>query len=216
MRATAIRFFGLSLILAAMACAIAAQEIVDRIAARIESDVILLSDIQLLSRYQLFLDGKSESDAQILDRLIDQWVVRTEAEASQFPAPKSADIDRSMERLRGSFDSPDQYEARRKQNGLSEEEVRALAASQLYLSSYLDSRFRPSVQIDSAAIEDFYKNSLLPKAKEKGQDPPTLDAARDVIQEALVQEKVNELADKWLKESRARVHLEILMNGGAK
>ena len=217
MRATAIRFFGLSLILVAiMACAIAAQEIVDRIAVRIESDVILFSDIQLLSRYQQFLDGKSESDAQILDRLIDQWVVRTEAEASQFPMPKTAEIDQSMERLRGSFDSPDQYEVRKKQNGLTEQEVRSLATSQLYLSSYLDSRFRPSVQIDSAAIEDFYKNSLLPKAKEKGQDPPTLDAARDVIQEALIQEKVNELADKWLKESRARVHVEILLNGGAK
>lgn len=216
MRRTPIRFFGLSLILAAMAWAIAAQEIVDRIAARIENDIILLSDIRLLSRCQQFLDGKSESDAQILDRLIDQWVVRTEAEASQFPAPKTAEIDQSMERLRGSFGSPDQYEARKKQNGLTEQEVRALTASQLYLSSYLDSRFRPSVHIDSAAIEDFYKNSLVPKAKEKGQDPPTLDAAREVIQEALVQEKVNELADKWLKESRARVHVELLMNGAAK
>jgi hypothetical protein len=58
----------------------ASQEIVDRIAARVENDIILLSEIRLLSRYQEFLDGKSETDTQILDRLIDQWMVRTEAD----------------------------------------------------------------------------------------------------------------------------------------
>jgi len=63
-----------------------AQEIVDRIVARVENDIILLSDIRALSRYQLFLDGKSETDAQILERLIDQWIVRTEASVSRFPA----------------------------------------------------------------------------------------------------------------------------------
>src|SRR5215467_10967018 len=56
-----------------------AQEVIDRIVARVENDVILLSDVRLLARYQLLVDGKSESDAEILDRLIDQWIVRTEA-----------------------------------------------------------------------------------------------------------------------------------------
>jgi hypothetical protein len=62
----------LSLLLFATVAGIAApQETVDRIAARVENDIILLSDIRALSRYQEFLDGKSESDSQILDRLND-------------------------------------------------------------------------------------------------------------------------------------------------
>ena len=43
------------------------QQVIDRIVARIESDVILASDIRLLSRYQLLVEGKAESDAEILD-----------------------------------------------------------------------------------------------------------------------------------------------------
>jgi hypothetical protein len=214
--ALAIRVLLLPLLIANAAGIPAAQEIVDRIAARVENDIILLSDIRALSRYQQFLDGKSETDAQILDRLIDQWIVRTEANVSLFPHPSDSEIERSLERLRKSFKSAEEYEARKKQSGLSDADVRAIAASQLYLSNYLDSRFRPSVQVDPKAIEDFYQNTFLPLAKERGQEPPSLDAARDAIQEALVQGGINEQAERWLKESRARVHVENLLNGDSR
>jgi len=215
-RGMAIRVFLVSQLVASAAGLPASQEIVDRIAARVENDIILLSDIRVLGRYQQFLDGKSETDAQLLERLIDQWMVRTEADASRFPQPSDAEIDRALERLRKSFASAEEYEARRKQSGLSESEVRGIVASQLYLSDYLDSRFRPTVQADPKAIEDFYKKSIVPQAKALGQEPPSLDAAREAIQEALVQRGINEQAEKWLKESRTRLHIENLLDGGSK
>jgi parvulin-like peptidyl-prolyl isomerase len=189
---------------------LSAQEIIDRIAARVENDVILMSDLRELSHYQQLLDGKAEPDEQLLDRLIDQWIVRSEAEASRFPQPSDADVNRGMERLQKSFASAEEYESRRKQSGLSEAEVRRMVTSQLYLSSYLDSRFRPSVQIDAKAIADFYQNGVIPRAQARGQTPPTLEDAREPIQEALVQRGINEQADRWMKESRARLHVDKL------
>jgi hypothetical protein len=56
----------------------------------------------------------------------------------------------------------------------------------------------------------------LPVAKARGQEPPSLEAARDSIQEALIQQKINEQADRWLKESRLRLHIEKLLEEGAK
>ena len=216
MRALVIRVFLLSLLLTNGVGIGAAQEVLDRIAARIESDIILLSDIRALSRYQEFLDGKSETDSQILDRLIDQWIVRTEANVSRFPQPSAAEIERSVERVRKSFASTVEYEARKKQIGLSDADVREMAASQLYLSNYLDSRFRPGVQIDPKTVDDFYQKSVVPLAKARGQEPPPLDAARDSIQEALVQRGINDQADQWLIESKARLHIEKLLNEAAK
>jgi len=67
-------------------CPVKAQQVVDRIVARVDEDIILQSDVDQLARYQLLVDGKSESQEQILERLIDQWIVRKEAEASRFPA----------------------------------------------------------------------------------------------------------------------------------
>jgi parvulin-like peptidyl-prolyl isomerase len=215
MRGLAIRvaLFWLSL---AIAGGMAAQEIVDRIVARVENDIILLSDIRALSRYQQFLDGKSEKDAQILERLIDQWIVRTEANASRFPQPSDADIDRELERVQKSFASKEEFEARRKQIGLSAAEIRDMVGTQLYLSNYLDSRFRPGVQIDPKTIDDFYEKSVVPRAKARGQEPPPLDTARDFIQEALVQRGINDQADQWLIESKSRLHIEKFLDEAAR
>lgn len=187
---------------------LAAQEVVDRIVARVENDVILWSDVRGLARYQQFLDGKPETDDQILDRLIDQWIVRTEAEASRSPHPSEADIDRGLGRIRDSFRSDEEYQARMKQAGLSEQNVRAMVAFELYLSNYLDSRFRAAVRIDPKEVEDFYQTEVVPRAKARGQEPPDLDAARDSILEALIEHGINQQAEQWLKESRLRLHIE--------
>lgn len=189
-----------------------AQELIDRIVARVDTDIILLSDVRELSRYQQFSDARSESDAEVLDRLIDQWIVRTEARAALFPVPSDDDVNRSLERLKRSFSSPEAYEERKKQSGLSDDDVRRMLRSQLYLSTYLDSRFRASIQIDDKAIQDFYESRVVPRAESRGQAPPTLDAARDFIQEVLVQRAINVQADKWLKESRARLHLDNMLS----
>jgi hypothetical protein len=102
---------------------IGAQETLDRIVARVENDIILLSDVQALSRYQQLVEGKSEVPRQILDRLIDQWIVQTEAEVARFPHPSDADIDRGLSRLQKSFVSTEEYEARKKEIGLDDSET---------------------------------------------------------------------------------------------
>jgi parvulin-like peptidyl-prolyl isomerase len=192
------------------------QEVVDRIAARVENDVILLSEVHELSRYQKLVDGKSESDAQILDRLVDQWIVRTEAAAARFPRPAAGEIDRSMELLKKSFASDAEFETRKRESGLTDAQVREVVEAQLYLSNYLDSRFRPAVQIDPQEVLKFYQEALVPRAKARGQEPPTLEAARDAIQEALFQRGINAQAEQWIRESRTRLHVDKLLAEDAK
>jgi len=189
-----------------------AQEVIDRIVARVETDIILLSDVRQLNRYQVFLDGKAQSDADILNRLIDQWIVRSEANVARFPQPSDDDVNRSIERLKRSFSSPEEFQERQKQSGISDDEIRRFVRVQLYLSNYLDSRFRPAIQVDEKAIDEFYKTRVVPRAESRGQTPPTLENARDFIQEALVQRAINEQADRWLKESRTRVRVEIMLD----
>ncbi len=202
-------FVALSLLCAAVARGSAApQRIVDRIAARVENDVILLSEVRELGAYQLLINGKKESDGQLLDRLIDQWIVRTEAEVAHFPRPAEADVDRELDTLKKTAESPERFNVRLRGSGLKEPELRRLVREQLFLANYLDSRFRPAVQIEPKAIEEFYEKTVVPLAKARGEPPPTAEAAREWIREVLVQRGINEQADRWLKESRARLHVE--------
>jgi hypothetical protein len=203
-------------LLALAATCVRSQELLDQIAARVESDVILLSEVRALSRYQLLADGKSEGDAAILDRLIDQWIVRSEADTARFPHPTDVEIAHGVEHLQASFASPEEYEGRKKQSELSDKEIRRMVAEQLYLSNYLDSRFRPAVQVDAKQVEDFYQQAVVPRAKAHNQAPPPLDASREYIQEALVQRGINDQAEVWLKESRARLHVEKFLKESGK
>ena len=195
-------FFALALLFLAAAAA-RPQEVVDRLAARIESDIILRSEVRQLGAYQQLLDGKRESDAQLLDRLIDQWIVRTEAEASRFPRPAAADVEREVEKLKKALPAGQEFGG-----DLREADLRSLVAEQLYLSAYLDSRFRPAVQIEPQAIDDYYATTLVPQARIRGETPPPLESVRESIRELLIQRGINEQADRWLKERRARLHVE--------
>ncbi len=203
-------------LLALAATCAQSQELLDQIAARVESDIILLSEVRTLSRYQMLVDGKAETDTAILDRLIDQWIVRNEADTARFPHPTDVEIAHGVEHLQASFASPDEYQARKKQSGLSDKEIQHAVAEQLYLSNYLDSRFRPAVQVDAKQVEDFYQQAVVPRAKARNQAPPPLDASREYIQEALVQRGINEQAEVWLKESRARLHVEKFLKDSGK
>jgi parvulin-like peptidyl-prolyl isomerase len=206
-RASLVLGFAVGL-LAVTALPLPAQEVIDRIAARVDNDIILLSDVHDLERYQQLVDGKSETDAQVLDRLVDQWIVRSEAETARFPLPSDDDVNRGVERVQKSFTSPEEYESKKKQIGLTDAAVKAMVSSQLYLSNYLDSRFRPSAKIEPKDVEDFYDKAVIPRAQARGQVPPSLDAARDYIREALIQRSINDQAERWLNESRGRVHVE--------
>lgn len=192
------------------------QEVVDRIVARVENDVLLQSDLRELARYQKFVDDKSETETILLNRLIDQWIVRTEAEAARFPQPSQADVQRGIDRLARSFGSKEEMAEREKKNGLSDAEIKKMVAAQTFLSNYLDSRFRPSVQVDSKAVQEFYEKNVVPRAKGRGQTPPTLEAAQDFIQELLVQRGINEQADRWLQESRAHLHVKMFLSEATK
>jgi hypothetical protein len=198
----------LGALLALLATCAQGQELLDQIAARVENDIILRSEVRALSRYQLLVDGKAESDQAILDRLVDQWIVKSEADTARFPHPSDAEIAHGVEHLQAAFASPEEYQSRKRQSGLSDTEIRRMVAQQLYLSNYLDSRFRPAVQVSSKQVEDFYQDAVIPRAKARNQAPPALDASREYIQEALVQRGINEQAEIWLKESRARLHVE--------
>src|SRR5947209_11592127 len=92
------------------------QQLLDQIAARVETDIILLSEVRTLSRYQMLVDGKAESDGAILDRLIDQWIVRNEADTARFPHPADVEIAHGVDHLQASFASPEEYQARRNQS----------------------------------------------------------------------------------------------------
>jgi parvulin-like peptidyl-prolyl isomerase len=189
-----------------------AQQVVDRIVARIEDDIITLSEVRELGRYQQLVQGSSEDDDRLLAELIDQWIVNSEATAARFPRPIEAEVNRELDRLEKQFASPEAYRARLQELGLSAT-VRRIVERQLYLVRYLDYKFRPTSQVDAEAIEKYYREQLTPQLTARGQTVPPLESVEDEIRELLTERQISERASRWLDETRSRLKIELQAKG---
>lgn len=183
--------------------------VVDRIVARIEDDIILQSQVRELGAFQQLIEGHADSDDKLLDELIEQWVVETEATASHFPQPAQSEVDRELSRLRETFATPDKYASRLNELGLSATQVRQLLNRQIYVERYVDYKFRPSVQIESAAIDAYYKKELLPELAKKNQPAPDRAAVEAQIRELLTQRIISDQTLKWLDDTKSRLKIDI-------
>jgi hypothetical protein len=186
---------------------------VDGVAARIEDDIIMDSEVRELAAFQQLVDGRSKPRGELIRELADQWIVRGEADAAQYPQPSADDVERAYAQLAGQFASPEEFKSRCTAAGLSENAVRRMLAEQLYLSRFLDYRFRPAAQVDQKQLQKYYDEEFAPQLKARGQAVPPLEDVEDTIREVLVQRQINERARQWLDDTRDRLKIDIMSTG---
>ncbi len=188
---------------------------VDGIAARIEDDIITESEVRELTAFQKLVDGQAKSRIEVIQELADQWIVRGEAAVAAFPPPSKDDIDRAYAQFVKQFPSPQVFQTQCKTLGLTEPAIRRILSQQLFLSRFIDYRFRPAAQVDDKQIEDYYRDEFAPQLKAKNQTVPELDDVEDTIREVLVQRAISERAAKWLDDTREHLKIDIVMQGAA-
>jgi hypothetical protein len=213
MRAAAIFAFGLSLAALAKSAAAAPQsapqaQVVDAIVARIEDAIITLSELRELAAYQQLVDGRSQSNEELRSELIEQWVVNNEATTARFPLPAATEVDRELQRLQNNFPG-DAYQRRLAAVGLTTEAVRRMITRQIYLARYLDYKFRSSVQVSDTAIENYYRDHLVPELQAKGQQAPALADVTGQIRELLIEQGVTDRTAAWFGETKPRLKIEL-------
>jgi hypothetical protein len=187
-----------------------AQQVVDRIIARVEDDVLLQSDLRELGEFQQLQGTKVEPESTRLDELIDQWVIEHEGQAAQFPQPSDADVNTSLDQLKKNLGGDEIFQKRLKETGLSAASVKRILARILFYSRYLDYKFRTAAQIDSAAEDKYYNTEFAEQLKTRGEKLPLIETVRPAIHELLVQEDISRRAAEWLTESRSRLKIEIV------
>jgi len=191
----------------------AGAQTVDGVAVRIEDDILTESEVRELSEFQQLVDGQAKSRDEIIRELSDQWIVRGEADAARYPQPSADDVQNAYAALAKQFASPEDFEKRCTSVGLSEAAVRRLLAQQVYLSRFLDYRFRPAAQVDDKQIETYYNDEFVPQLKVRGQTVPALDDVDETIREVLVQRAIDDRAKQWLDETRVRLRIDVISDG---
>jgi hypothetical protein len=189
-------------------------EQIDGVAARIEDDIITESEVYELSAFQQLVDGKPKPRADVLRELADQWLIRSEATTATYGQPSATDVDHAYADFVKQFASPEIFKQRCADAGISEAAVRRIIQQQLYLSRFIEYRFRPAAQVTDQQVADYYRDDFVPQLKARNAEIPPLDDVDDTIREVLIQRVISDRANKWLDETRGRLRIDVVSKEG--
>ena len=193
-----------------------ADEVLDRIVVTVNGDVILLSDWQDELRYEALMSGRklenvtAEEQKAGLDHLIDQELVREQMRPADVKPIPPEQINKQMQVVEAEVlrENPGaSWKQVLSKYDLSEDFIHNRITTELQQLQLVDTRFRPSVQVSQAEIEQYYKDQIVPKLPVG--DPVSLSEATPKIREILLQEKMNQMFDSWLESLRAQAQIKL-------
>jgi peptidyl-prolyl cis-trans isomerase SurA len=195
-----------------------AGEVIDRIVATVNGRIILQSDLDEALSYEALLNGRNLSQftdderRSALDRLIDQELLRGQLKSADFRHASEAEAAARVS------DARKQYAEAATEAGwqsvlaryrLREKDLLSHVQQQLDLTRLVDARLRPTVQIDSKTIEDYYREKFVPQLRQSGSSEVPLADVSARIRELLTEQKVNELLISWLQTLRSEGDVRI-------
>ena len=196
-----------------------AGEVLDRMVATVNGHAILQSDWNDEVRYESFMSGRplaaltTEDRRAAFERLIDQELLREQMSSTDFKPASSEEIAKQIGDLKKRYPQEhagESWDAALSSYGTTEALVAGHVAIELNALRLVDSRLRPSIQVDNAAIENYYKTELLPKVA-TGQRP-SLQEATPTIRELLVQQQMNQALSSWLESMRSQAQIRMLIS----
>lgn len=204
-------YFFLASVLCFLICAPAlkAADVIDRVVARVNGQVILLSDWDEELSFEAFEDARppdhfSTMERQAaLDRLIDRHLMREQLKLLEpVPADKSSVQSRIAEiRAAHAAKTEASWESALQRYGLTEAELSRRVSSELNLMQSVDARLRPNIQIDEASVASYYKEKFGSTTSQAGTTPPPEIAVK--IKQILTEQKMNDLMSAWLQSLRS-------------
>lgn len=189
-----------------------AGQIIDRIVATVNGHIILQSDWDDAVRCEAFMNGHSLPDVtpkdrkDVLDRLIDQELLREQIPPQETPAVSDSDVTRRLAEIRKFYDKAGDSQVWAKtlaQYQVTVPQIKDKIVLQMQLMWLVNSHLRGEVQIDQKSIESYYNQDLIPQLDQSGAKQIPLAKATPQIKEILTQRKMNELLIAWLQNLRA-------------
>ena len=201
-------------------------DIVDRIAAIVNGDIVLESDVEdeerftRLNPYGEDTEGKSPHDAA-LTRMIDRTLIlQQERGYPQVPVTdESVDKDEADMRkdlpacAKADCASDAGWKNFLATYGFTREELRERLRQRTGILHFIETRFRSGIRVTDHQISDYYNNTMLPEYAKRGATAPPLDTVEDRIEDVLLEQQVSVLLDQWLKTLRDSGHVRILKSG---
>ena len=197
--------------------AAAAAEPIDRLAVVAGRQVVTLSAVAEQLRIAAFLNQEPLADTtanrrRAAERIVDQILLRREMEVSRYAPQNAAEAEAMFAKVRERFPAPESFRHKLDEYRITEEALRRNLLLQVDTLRFLDIRFRPGSTVTDGEIELYYRETFAPMwEKRAGAGPlPEVDDARERIEQILMDGKVDQALEQWLKQARSQVRIRFL------
>ncbi|MEX2302792.1 MAG: hypothetical protein WD733_17750 [Bryobacterales bacterium] len=197
--------------------AISRAEVIDRIVAVVGQHAITASEVELQLRLEaLFnrepLEITDEKRRRALQRLIAVRVIQSEAIMAGFLSTSEQDVQlRLQQARRQGYANGLGFEQALQEYDLREQDVADFWRQVIGYERFKDFRFKTGLEISAEAVAAYYEKNVVAEFNKEGQGAaPPLAEIYDQVEQAVIEERANEMLDEWLKETRPQTRIVIL------
>lgn len=202
----------LAFILVALSVPAARAEVIDRILAVVEGQLITLSDVRAVTRLALETAPQSADPIQVvLDKLIDRQLILVEVDRYAPPEPSTAEIDAQLLAVQKPYGDALALEIVLGQLGWARDDVRRYVRDELRIERYLQQRFNATIQPTDDELAAYYRIHSDQFTKD-GVLAPYANVAGEV-RARFVSERRSALVSEWLSGLRRRANIQQLYFG---
>jgi len=187
--------------------AAARGEVIDRILAVVNRELITLSDVAAAIRLGLVSVPQQGSDPirAVLDALIDRQLELGEANRYQPPEPAESQIQARMEAVRSRFNTPAAFAQALANAGVSEDQLMLRLREDLRIESYLNQRFGVPRPASDQELIDYYRAHTADFSTASGVRP--FAEVREEIRARLSALQRASLVADWLTSLKRRTEI---------
>ena len=185
-------------------------EVVDRVVAVVNDEVITQTDVNIIQRFGLFEDLEESPDTdmqtQILARLINQKLVIQLASERIMVAEEEleASLRDVVQRT-----EPDLAGKALLQFGLDWDDLKSYLREKLLFQKIIAQRFSRGVIVSIDEIERYYEQVYVPSQRRKNLAPQPMIEVLDQIERELQREKVEDQVQEWIENLKREANIQI-------
>jgi len=185
-------------------------EVVDRIVAVVNDEIITLTDVNIIQKFGLFEGLEESQDAdkqtQILNQLINQKLVIQLA--SERIMVDKEELEASLSDFIQKTD-PDFAGTALLQFGLDWDDLKSYLREKLLFQKIVSQRFNRGVIVSIEEIEKYYEQVYVPSQRGKKLSPQPMIEVLDQIEGELQREKVEDQVQEWIDNLKREANIQI-------
>ena len=184
-------------------------EVIDRILAVVNGQLITLSDARVALRFGLVpADVSKDPIDAAMHRLIDRRLMVGEADRYAPPEPTEAEIDAAVAAIRARYKDALGFDEALEQTVMSAEGLRRYVRDSLRIEAYLQQRFASLVEPSDAEAMVYYREHAA-EFTAGGQLRP-FDEVREAARRQVIEQRRAAFVREWVDGLRRRASLVIL------